>query len=88
MLFMSKNLVNAQRKWTRLRNKYLKNRTETDRVYYNKQHIFGVNLLRKTKKYYYRNLNEKNVIDNERFWKIVKSPLLAKVKFSEKRSRY
>ena len=84
---MSKNLVNAQRKWTRLRNKYLKNRTETDKIYYNKQRIFGVNFLRK-KKYYYRNLNEKNVIDNERFWKIVKSPLLAKVKFSEKRSRY
>ena len=87
MPFMSKNLVNAQRKWTRLRNKYLKNRTETDKIYYNKQRIFGVNFLRK-KKYYYRNLNEKNVIDNERFWKIVKSPLLAKVKFSEKRSRY
>ena len=80
-------MVNAQRKWTRLRNKYLKNRTETDKIYYNKQRIFGVNFLRK-KKYYYRNLNEKNVIDNERFWKIVKSPLSAKAKFSEKRSRY
>ena len=87
MPFMSKNLVNAQRKWTRLRNKYLKNRTETDKIYYNKQCIFGVNFLRK-KKYYYRNLNEKNVIDNERFWKIVKSPLSAKAKSSEKRSRY
>ena len=87
MPFMSKNLVNAQRKWTRLRNKYLKNRTETDKIYYNKQRIFGVNFLRK-KKYYYRNLNEKNVIDNERFWKIVKSPLSAKAKSSEKRSRY
>ena len=84
---MSKNLVNAQRKWTRLRNKYLKNRTETDKIYYNKQRIFGVNLLRK-KKYYYRNLNEKNVIDNERFWKIVKSPFSAKAKSPEKRSRY
>ena len=52
MPFMSKNLVNAQRKWTRLRNKYLKNRIETDKIYYNKQRIFGVNLLRKTKKYY------------------------------------
>ena len=84
---MSKNLVNAQRKWTRLRNKYLKNRTETDKIYYNKQRIFGVNFLRK-KKYYYPNLNEKNVIHNEKFWKIVKSPLSAKAKSSEKRSRY
>ena len=49
MPFMSKNLVNAQRKWTRLRNKYLKNRTETDKIYYNKQRIFGVNFLRKKK---------------------------------------
>ena len=34
--FMSKNLVNAHRKQTRLRNKFLKNRTETNRVCYNK----------------------------------------------------
>ena len=33
-------------------------------------------LLKKTKKEHYQNLDEKNVIDNKRFWKTVK-PLLA-----------
>ena len=48
----SKKLVNAHRKRTHLRNKSLKNRTETNRVCYNKHQNFCVSLLRKTKKYY------------------------------------
>ena len=64
MPFMSKNLVNAHRKQTRLRNKFLKNRKETNRVCYNKQ--------RNSKKDNYGHLNEKDVIDNKRFWKTVK----------------
>ena len=46
-----KNLVNAHRKWTRLRNKFLKNSTETNRVCFNQQSNFCVDLLRKTKKW-------------------------------------
>ena len=34
MPFINKNLVNAHRKRTRLRNKFLKNRTESNRVSY------------------------------------------------------
>ena len=37
---------------------------------------FCISLLRKTKKRYYENLNEKSVVDNKLFWKIVK-PLLS-----------
>ena len=40
MLFMSKNLVNAHRKRTRLRNKLLKNRTEANRVCYISVYVF------------------------------------------------
>ena len=74
MPFMSKNLVNAHRKWSRLRNKFLRDRAETNRVCYNKQRNFYVNLLRKNKKDYYGNLNEKDVIDSKTFWKTVKPP--------------
>ena len=81
---MNKNLVNAHRKRTRLRNKFLKNRTESKRVYYNKQRNFCVCLLRKTKKDYNGNLNEKDVIDNKKFWKTVKPLFPDKAKFSEK----
>ena len=50
--FMNKNLVNAHRKWSHLKNKFLKHRTEANRVCYNKQRNFCVNLLKKTKKDY------------------------------------
>ena len=84
MPFMSKKLVNARRKRTRLRNKFLQNRTESNRVCYNKQRNSCVSLLRKTKKDYYGNVNEKDGIDNKRFWKPVKPLFSDKVKSSEK----
>ena len=40
--------------------------------------------MRKTKKDYYGNLNEKDVIDNKKFWRTVKLLLSDKVKPSEK----
>ena len=84
MPFMNKNLVNAHRKRTLLRNKSLKNRTESNRICYNKQRNFCVSLLRKTEKDHYGNLNEKKVIDNKKFWKIAKPLFSDKVKCSDK----
>ena len=81
---MNKILVNAHRKRTRLRNKFLENRTESNRVCYNKQQNFCVSLLRKTKKDYYGNVNEKDVMDNKKFWKTVKLLFSDKAKSSEK----
>ena len=43
---------------------------------YTKRRSFCVSLLRKTKKRYYENLNEKFVVDNKLFWKTLK-PLLS-----------
>ena len=63
MSFMNKNVVNAHRKQTRLRNK----RTEINRVYYSKRRNFRVNLLKKLEKYYYGIMNEEDVIDSKRF---------------------
>ena len=84
MPFMNKNLINAHRKRTGLRNKFLKNRTESNRVSYDKQRNFCVSLLRKAKKDYYGNLNEKDAIYNKNFWKTVKPLFSDKVKPSEK----
>ena len=80
---MNKNLVNAYRERTRLGNKFLKNRIEANRVSYNKQRNFCVNLVRKLN-HYYGSLNKKHVIDNKRFWKTSKPLLSDKVKSSEK----
>ena len=58
---------------SKLRKKFLKCRSESDKKAYNKQRSKFVSLLRKTKKAYYSDLNVKGVVDNKRFWKRMKS---------------
>ena len=53
---------------SKLRKKFLKSRSKSDKKAYNKQRNKCVSLLRKTKKTYYLNLNVKDVVDNK-FWK-------------------
>ena len=54
---------------SRLRNKYIKNRNEENRAIYVKQRNYCVSLLRKSKKKYYENLDERNLMDNKLFRK-------------------
>ena len=82
--FMNKSLTSAHMKRSRLRNLYLKDKTETSRIAYIKQRNFCVSLLQKTIKDHYANLDEKDVADNKQFWKTVKPLLSNKVKSSEK----
>ena len=51
---------------------FLQNKSEENRKLNAKQRKFCVSLLRKIKKRYYENLNEKSVIDNKLFLKTVK----------------
>ena len=62
---------------SRLRNRLLKNRSEENRKLFRKQKNKCVSVLRKSKKDYFANLNEKSITDKKRFWKIVK-PILSK----------
>ena len=71
-LFMSKALRKAIMVRSKLKNKYNKNRTEENWDSYKKQRNFCVNLLRKTKKDYFNDLNIKNITDNKAFWKTIK----------------
>ena len=75
---MNKELKNAIMVRSKLRNKFLKSRSEEDRKVYNKKRIKCVKLLKKTKRSYFSNLNTKRVVDNKKLWKTVKSS------FSEK----
>ena len=59
-------------KRTRMRNKFLRERTETNRRAYNIQINYCVSLIQKTKRDYYSNLNHEQVTDNKIFWKTVK----------------
>ena len=63
-------------KTSRLRNNFLRNRTEGNKILYNKPRNYSVFLLQNSKTAYYENLNMKNVTDNKLFWKSVK-PLLS-----------
>ena len=56
---------------SRLKNKYLKSKSLTDRKNCNIQHNFCKKLLRTTKKEYFNNLVTKKVTDNRTFWRTV-----------------
>ena len=69
--FLTKELHKAIVKGSRLRNKFLKDRTENNQKNFKLQRIFCKKLLRTTKKSYYRHLNIKEVTDNKTFWKTI-----------------
>ena len=84
MPFINKDLSKAIMDRTRFRNKFLKNRNDENRKKYSKQRNYCVSLLRKTKKQYYGDLNEKNLLDNKKFWKMVKPFFSDKCPLNEK----
>ena len=60
-----------------LKNRFLQNKSEENRKLFCKQRSKDVSILRKSKKDYFENLNEKNITDKKHFWKTVK-PFLPK----------
>ena len=65
MPFMTKDLFKEIMTRSRLRNKYLKHKTEEIRLLYTQQRTKCVSLLRETKINYYGNLDEKDITDNK-----------------------
>ena len=59
--FMNKSLFKAVMLTVKLRNIFLKNRTEENKGRCTKQRNLCVTLLQKSKREYFKNLNEKNV---------------------------
>ena len=78
--FMTKRLHKAIMKRSRLRNKFLPDRTETSGIEYKKQRNFCVNLLKKAQKDHSANLDVNSVLDNRKFWQNVKPLFSNKVK--------
>ena len=78
---MTKELRAAIMQRSKLRQKFFKERTNDSKHLYNRQRNFWVSLLRKTKKDYFKQLNNKVISDNKEFWQKI-SPL-----FSEKAFR-
>ena len=82
--FMTKDLSKHIMKRPRLRNKYLKNNNAENRKLHAKQRSYCISLLRKTKKAYYENIDERKLSDNKLFWKTVKPSLSEKFNARER----
>ena len=76
--FLSKEINNEIMTRSRLRNEFLRCRSDENKKAYNEQRNRCVKLVRSAKKVHYSNLSIKDVNDNKKNWKIV-NPL-----FSEK----
>ena len=74
MLFTNKAL--SKEIMARLRNKFLKDRNEENKKKFSKQRNFCVSLLRKSKSYYFGNLNKININDSKTFWETI-NPFLS-----------
>ena len=75
---MTKEFRAATMQRSKLRQKFLKERTNDSKHLYSRQRKLCVNFLRKTKMDYFKQLNNKVISDNKKFWHTI-SPL-----FSEK----
>ena len=84
--FLNKTLSKAIMLRTLLRNKFLKNRRNENKTNYVKERNHCVSLLRKTKREYYSNLDEKIICDNKTFWKIAKPMLSKKIKSNQRKT--
>ena len=69
--FVTKSLSKAIMKRSKLRNKYLRERTNKAKSLYNKQRNLCESILRKNKGDFFGNLNNKIVTDNRKFWKTI-----------------
>ena len=70
--FVTKELRKEHMKRSRLRNKFLRDKSEANIKAYKLQRNKCVSLLKKAKKSYYAKLNPSLVCDNKKFWKTVK----------------
>ena len=59
-------------KRSRLRNKFLNNKSDIDRKAYNKQRNYCVSLIRREKKEFFSKLNTADISDNKVFWNKIK----------------
>ena len=82
--FMNKALSKAIMQRTKLTNKFLKDPSAANKFSYSKQRNWCVSLLRKEKKKYFANLNEKDITDNKKCWQTSKPFLSEKTKSREK----
>ena len=83
--FMTKELHKSIMKKSRLRNKFRKTNSITDRKNYNVQRNYSKKLLKSSKKSYFNNLDIGKINDNRSFWKTI-VPLFPKKKLKKRKN--
>ena len=81
--FMTKTLRETIMHRSRLENIYIHKRNDKNWENYKKQRNLCVDLLRKTKIEYFKNLNVKDLSDNRKFWKTTKPYFSKMFKFKQ-----
>ena len=82
--FISKELSKEIILRSKLRNKFLKDKTNEARTKYRKQRNISVHLLRRAKRNYYNDLDLSNVTDNGKFCKTIRPLFANKIKVKNK----
>ena len=92
--FINKTINKEIMKRSRLRNKFLNTKSDTDRKAYIKQRNLCVSLIRREKRNFFNNISTRDIPDNKTFWKAVK-PLFtdkrqtkSKIKLTEKKKLF
>ena len=70
--YLNRTLREAIMKKSELKRKYLKNRTNENRIRYKRQKNFCSKLYKKERKKFYSNIEWKHFKDNKKFWRTVK----------------
>ena len=76
---MNKDIHQAKMTRTRLRNRFVKEPTQMNRLAYKKQRNDSVSLMYQNKKQCYGSLNVNHIKDNKYIWRVVKPNLSNKI---------
>ena len=74
--FMNKDIQKVIMTRTRLRNRFLKEPIQMNRVAYKKRRNYYVSLMRQSKTQYYGYLNVNHIADHKNLWRVVKPNFL------------
>ena len=81
--FVTKELRKAIMLRSKLRNQFLKTKSQELKMKYNQQRNLCVSITRKAKRSYYENLDLRDITDSITFWATVKTLFSSKIKSTE-----
>ena len=81
--FVTKELSKAIMLRSKLRNQFLKTKSQESKMKHNKQRNLCISITRNAKRNYYKNLDLKDITDSKKFWATTKPLFSNKIKSTE-----